>query len=342
MITLDTNLLYEYVGIEPARGNLTALLSALKQHDQIAVTSASIAEAVSKHRGALSTVRSLVAPVIAGDLVLVSIGFLPVGNDELHAIVDLSNPSAGAEAIRLIHERKLEQEASFLAFMLVSVLTGTFHLLIESRGVQAGTNMPMLLQQSAAVLEANHPFILQQLRKALEDGYSTNDVQRSAKETFVDLYRNMVWVWCVNWLAIAAGMTISELQSASQQLKQAIGDAIRKDRLARTMIHTPNPFEALAKPKNRGSFRVAIDTLMQGLQNNVPSTPEMLSYIVGRFEKMLFAGGKMEKNDVLDMLIVIGLGIPGNRLLTRDKNLKLFLGEHHSASAALNAQLRNA
>jgi hypothetical protein len=224
--------------------------------------------------------------------------------------------------------------------MLVAVLTSTFHLLIEDRCKEATVvNKAVLMQHSVAVIECNLDFFVTAFTDALERGYRSGDVQARAKSEFSDLYAGLVRVWCANWHAVQAGLTISSFQSAPTGMKKAVVAALGGDPLAKSIVNADNPFVILAKTKYRPSFQAAVESLRESMASDLPSTPEMLQYMITRFEKVLYRGGKMEKNDLLDMLIIVALALPGTRLLTRDRNLKAFLAKHHKASASLVEQL---
>jgi hypothetical protein len=85
LIVLDTNLLYAFIGLEKPSASLAASLKAVESRHKLAVTTVTVIEAVSKFRQDLSTLRKALLPVRSGRLSLISIGYLPVSNDELES-----------------------------------------------------------------------------------------------------------------------------------------------------------------------------------------------------------------------------------------------------------------
>jgi hypothetical protein len=269
----------------------------------------------------------------------VAIGYLPVTNDELLAVYDQSDISRAADAIAAVHNRKFAQELSFLRFMIFTVTTCTFQALIEGIGVPDQNQRVRLSEHSAAILESNDSLLSERMRTALDKGYQTNDVQRCVKREFGDLFSCLVYVWCATRHTLASGRTISDVLSAPEAEKDQIKKFLRKDTLASAVIDTENPFAVLSKNKYRNQLRTAIASLSQFLEGTIHGTPRMLKYMISRLEKMLFGSGTIEKNDILDMLIVISLALPDARLLTRDRQLRKFLEKHHRPSAKLLKKL---
>jgi hypothetical protein len=281
-------------------------------------------------------IRKALRPLFTDDLTHIRIGYLPITNEELVPI--MSDDRTAQPSVSAIHTRKVEQEASWLRFMLISILAATFHALAHERG-QTGEERQKLLRIGPSLLSPNGDFLLNELTAALTDGYSRGRQQQEARARFRDLYEVAIGAWLFTAHATKQAADPGQLSSLSKEQQEQLRLAAANDQLTKGFAKADNPFELLAKQKYRAAYQVAVQELQTLIASEFPSTAEMRQYLISRFEKVFFRGGGVEKNDILDMLIVCALLEPNTCIVTRDQTLRTFLATVHPPSAAKNAQL---
>lgn len=126
-VVLDTNILYSLTQISL---NTKVEASDIESY-QLATTTATLIEAISKFRGDLESLKACIRPIVEEKYVLISVGHAPLSNTKIKAIFNAGNLNEVQDIIDEVVSLKISREAEFLRFILVTVIIGMTEILRE-------------------------------------------------------------------------------------------------------------------------------------------------------------------------------------------------------------------
>lgn len=335
MIILDTMLYYECVGLEKARGNVLELIESLNKQEEKAVSSVTMAEVISRHRHNPARVQKAIAPIIKGEFELLVNDMLPIKREYLKILNGQPTELVYEILTLTIVEEKKRIEAQFLSFVFSAVTLSVYGILAEKYYPADALRRQKIQQVSLAAIAGNLCMIQEIMKKALEEGFRDGCVSQTVKKAFCDCFTVKILLWNI----LRHSNEKLDLMHMPESTISAAVKCFEEDRLLNELFKLKNPFDVLTKEKEWPQREIVIKELSQMICDKYHRNPMLHECIMRMYEKIMVRGGKIEKNDIPDMLITDELKHPQSRLLTRDGDIKKILQDRHPESYELNRLL---
>lgn len=253
----------------------------------------------------------------------ISIGFVPVANDVMIRIYEAKSLSDIKADIDPLFDLRILKEAEFLRFIFLVIMIGTFHCLREEghyKFIETKTDNKFSIS-SRILLEANSTFILDVLLATLKQGYDSNTQKKIVRERIIGLVISFMNLWIMDYYFVKNSM-LDELSNPDPlKLKQFKKDIANDKYLKEISRNIDNPLQLISQKKFRPYFSSYSNELKKELKINKIITDEVLEYILFKISKFLRQKTKVDKNDVMDLLILYSLYLKGYLLLTLDNKL---------------------
>ncbi|MDD9893385.1 MAG: hypothetical protein OXT49_07770, partial [Gammaproteobacteria bacterium] len=220
-VVIDTNILYSLTGVSP---NPKVTESDIEDK-QLATTTATLIEAISKFRNDLPKLQRCLHPIVDQKYTLISVGHAPLSNEKIKAIHSAKCIAEVQHIIDEVVSLKISCEAEFLRFILIVVVVGLAEILREEGYKfedQAQSNKQTLLTR--AMLEGNLEYFEQYFQQQLRNGYNEDNEQKAALEAFRIKILSLIDVFIFNFHMVKTGLLPNEPhnESDSQRLKDSI------------------------------------------------------------------------------------------------------------------------
>lgn len=330
-VVIDTNILYSLVQISP---NAKVDASNIRSY-QLATTTATLIEAISKFRGDLQSLQACLHPIVNEEYTLLSVGHAPLSNEIIKAIFNAESLSDVQDVIDQVVSLKISREAEFLRFVLITVIVGIAEFL-RDEGYKF-EDQDLSLKQTLltrAMLEGNLEFFEQYFQQELRKGYSENNEQAAALDAFAVKLSSLIDIFIFNFHMVKIGVLPGESYSEedAERLKNSISSDVVKKKIASIV---ENPLSYFAKKKYYGVVDNYLGQVRNELTGNENMTSEALEYIISKITTMYKKKAKFQKNDVFDFFMLFSLHLPNARLVTLDRKFLSLLKSTDAKSYAL-------
>lgn len=330
-VVIDTNILYSLVQISP---NPKVDASSIRSY-QLATTTATLIEAISKFRGDLHSLKACLRPIVNEEYTLLSVGHAPLSNEIIKAIFNAGSLSDVQDVIDQVVSLKISREAEFLRFVLITVIVGVAEFLREE-GYKF-EDQDLSLKQTLltrAMLEGNLEFFEQYFQQELRKGYSENNEQAAALDAFAVKLSSLIDIFIFNFHMVKTGLLPGDSYSEedAERLKSSISSDVKRKKIANI---AENPLSYFSKKKYYEVVDNYLGQVRNELTGNENMTSEAMEYIISKITTMYKQKAKFQKNDVFDFFILFSLHIPNARLVTLDRKFLSLLKSTDDKSYAL-------
>lgn len=324
-IVIDTNVLYSWVHISENPKLPSTTIEKMSREHTLYIATPTIIESIVKHRNDLATIKTCLSPIIDRKAIPVGIGAMPLANDTILKIYSSSSLGQIKKDVDDIVALKISREADFLRFIFIAIIVGAYHCLWEEGFYKLDDPEldKLFAFSSIALLGGNAQFITDEILTALRKGYAINKEQQIVRDEIINLIAVFLRLWIYNFYSIKNNITSdpSNLDPAKIDdfKKEFASDPYFKELNAADILQ--NPLQILSKERFRVFFEEYARKFKKELESLSNMTDEILDYLLYKMEKFLQQKGKVNKNDVPDLIILYSLHLPDFMLLTLDKKL---------------------
>ena len=339
-LIIDTNIYYSLVGISE---NLKVNKDSFLNFDKY-ITSATIIECIIKYRNDLSTLKKIIKPLMENEYQLISIGYVPIDNEQLNQIYLANNIDDIKMTINKILELKILKESEFARWFLYVIMPIAFDILseIENYKFDDETKMKDFQKYIYSLFSGNIEFILDKFINKLQDGYENNDPQKSFSDEFYNIMYMTFFIYLSNYYQIKE--FDSSLKPAELGIK--IREYIEKDKFYKLVKsnneNNKNPFSFFAKKKYEEKFIKSLELLIIELTDSFyhkKLSVSAIKFIEKKIYKIFTSKSKLYKNDIFDLLITLSLEPNIYKLVSLDKKYITIIKEIDQKSFELIEEL---
>lgn len=323
-IVIDTNVLYSWVGISVNPKFTPEQIESLSNSNKLYLTTPSLIEVINKYSNDITLIKMCLKPIIEEKLLIVGIGFLPLSNDTIKKIYNSQSLHEVHSDIKSIIEMKIDKEAEMLRFILYCIMAGIFNVIREDKQYKFVNQKDdsLFIYSSNVLLASNSQFVYDSIKDALEKGYLNNTEEKNIKEILSSLISTILNVWIMNYYFVKHSLLLDDFKNPDPKKLADLSADYKNDTIHATIRkHVNNPFSILRKKKYNALIEKFIDELKSHLGNHEHITEEALQFIVFQLNKTFQAGSKVNKNDVIDLLIIYSLTLKDFIVITLDKNM---------------------
>jgi len=339
-VIIDTNIYYSLIGISE---NLKVNKDSFLNYDKY-ITSATLIECIIKYKNDLITLKKIIKPLMDKEYQLISIGYVPIDNEQLHQIYLANNIDDIKITINKILKLKILKESEFARWFLYIIMPMAFDILSEIENYKFDDEIKMKDFQKYiySLFNGNIEFILDKFINKLQDGYENNDPQ----ESFSDEFYNTMYV--IFFIYLSNYYQIKEFNSSLKpaELETKIRECIETDKFYKLVKsdneNNKNPFSFFAKNKYEEKFIKSLELLIIELTDNFyhkKLTASAIKFIEKKIYKIFTSKSKLYKNDIFDLLITISLEPNIYRLVSLDKKYMTIIKEIDQKSFELIEEL---
>lgn len=339
-VIIDTNIYYSLIGIsENSKVNKDSFLNFEKY-----ITSATLIECIIKYKTDLTTLKKIIHPLIKNEYKLISIGYVPIENEQLNKIYLANNIDDINITIYKILELKILKESEFARWFLYMIMPITFDILSENENYKFNdkTKMKDFQKHIYSLFSGNIEYILDKFINKLHDGYENNNAQQSFSDEFYNTMYMLFFTYLSNYYLIKEHDT--SLKPA--ELGNKVRECIEKDKfyklVKRDNENNKNPFSFFAKKKYKEKFIKTLELLIIELTNNFYDkklTGSAIKFIENKIYKIFTSESKLFKNDIFDLLITLSLEPNIYKLLSLDRKYISLIKEIDQGSIDLIEEL---
>lgn len=339
-VIVDTNVYYSLIGISK---NSKVNKHSFANFDKY-ITSATLIEGIIKFRNDLSKLKTIITPLIEKRYQLISIGYVPINNDQINKIYTASKIDDVNMIIDEILELKIIKESEFARWFLYMIMPICFDILSEVENYKFDDRIKMkeLQKNIYALFSRNIEFILDKFINKLQGGYATNDPQQS----FSDEFYNMMYMTFVSFLNSYYQIKKFDIKLKPAELEAKVRECIEADKfyqLVKTNKKSnQNPFSFFAKKKYEEKFLKSLELIFTELTNNFyhkKLTAPAIKFIETKLYKIFTSKSKLYKNDLFDLLITLSIQPSIYKLVSLDKKYITMIKEIDQKSFELIEQL---
>jgi hypothetical protein len=341
---LDTNLFYYATGIFSDPRLRENWLDILKERYDLFISSPSIVEVLTNSNlqqdERWDCLDAMFSRRYSG---VVQIGYLPFDTTDLQEVTSLRDTN-GLDRIRQeALGLKIQCEADFLKFVFMVLLGAFLHVLFVDRSAELiGQQQANLTEHFKELMVTNSFFLRESLFTALTNGYSNRDVKDIVEGQFNDLLFSYAHASLINLHTVQQGLSLDQLQSASDVQQKLIQDAVQADPILSQLLNDyANPISLLRKRNYRDSVQSYLGQIEAYFSACSLMPVEALRFFVNRLQTGLESGTKFRKNDVIDLLLVFSTFHHDTVILTNDNNMLTGLASASAESHRISMTLRN-
>ncbi|WP_372999382.1 hypothetical protein [Sulfurimonas sp.] len=339
-VIIDTNIYYSLIGIsENTKVNKDSFLNFEKY-----ITSATLIECIIKYKNDLATLKKIIQPLMENKYKLISIGYVPIENEQLNQIYLADNIDEINITINKILELKILKESEFARWFIYIIMPIAFDILSEKENYKFDdeTKMKDFQKYIYSLFSGNIEYILDKFINKLQDGYANNDPQQSFSNEFYNTMYMLFFTYLSNYYQIKE--FDNSLKPA--ELGNKVRECIEKDKfyklVKRDNENNKNPFSFFAKKKYKEKFIKTLELLIIELTDNFYDkklTEPAIKFIENKIYKIFTSESKLFKNDIFDLLITLSLEPNKYKLVSLDKKYIALIKEIDKGSIELIEQL---
>ncbi len=320
----DSNLLYYRLG-ESRHDRLTQSdIETFFRTHEVAVTSVTVVEWISKHAGDLAAIQKLLIGIDLTDGPK-PIGGLYVEPTLLTRIRDAQSLAEVQDDIAGIVEQRIQAEAEMLRFTLVFLVLAFDVGVAEARLVDP-IRQATVIEAMAAVLQANLDFLKDSLVAALRSLHGGVTKRADLNKAICSLIASLAQASLINYHSCVNGVGLSPDMDMT---------SILSDPLYRKVVRATDPLETLRAVGNKDVRRAAPSYLsrLRAILSPYRVGPQTIEYWCTRLAKTLQDDKIPDKNDMLDMLVLDAVkSVENGVVVTADAGFCNVLKEHHPSS----------
>ena len=321
---VDTNFFYYLAGVESDPRLRPDWQTALEEEHILSLASPTIVEILTRQDMEESKLWTCLDSVFSGRFRdVIQIGYLPFDVEPLEKVARERDREGlrhiQADALR----QKVQCEVEFLRFVLMVLLGGFLHALLEDRRADlTGSEQASLALHFEALMEANSDAVAAALTEVLIDGCGTRDATKVVEKTFHNQLKSFAFASLVNLHGIRLGLESQELAEASPELRRQISEAVQADPLLIQLgSWEGNPIGVLRKKKFRESVNGYLEEMTADLRHHSTMPAEVLRFFVNRLRRDVLSGAKFRKNDVIDLLLAYSVIVDDTVFVTNDDDV---------------------
>ena len=199
-VIIDTNIYYSLVGISE---NLKVNKDSFLYYDKY-ITSATLIECIIKYKNDLTTLKKIIKPLMDNEYQLISIGYVPIDNEQLNQIYLANNIDDIKITISKMLKLKILKESEFARWFLYVIMPMAFDILSEIENYKFDDEIKMKDFQIYiySLFNGSIEFILDKFINKLQDGYENNDPQQSFSDEFYNTMYMIFFIYLSNYYQI--------------------------------------------------------------------------------------------------------------------------------------------
>lgn len=330
-IVIDTNILYSWTQLSVNPKFPPDKIKELSKSNELYCGTPSIIEFLVKYRHDMVSMRRCLEPIINKELLIVSIGFVPIPSATLIELYDPKYAEKHSFHLSEILELKINKEAEMLRFFLFCILGGLFNVLKDERGYafQDREKEMGFRRASNVLLKANSEVIYDRFVEALRMGYSNNSEEQTIRHIFSEWTMTLLHQWIYTYyLAKYNALLKPDLSTSENCKKEVAGDTIWRT----FEKHRDNPFAILKGNKFKIFTEQYINNLQSVLDNHPLIPDKVLDHILLKLTNTFAKGAKIRKNDIMDLFLLYAFELKGFKIITLDSKLRKSIEIIHPAS----------
>lgn len=320
-IVLDTNIFYSWINLSVNDKIPPHIIDNLAESNELFITTASIAEMIVKFRNDLSLLKQCLKPIVESKITIVSIGFIPISNTIIKTIHSADSLDSIESEIGEVFDLKVTKEAELLRFFVIALLYGFFHAIriIENYKLSEKRNDDAFLLSTRALLEGNSELVFDAMKIELLKGYETGNEQHQIRDALSEWTFRLLNIWIFNFYQAKHGLLFEDLKNPDPEKLAKVNESCKNDAFfTKIEKHKDNLFSLVSNKKYHIHSEDYLNELKKDLTGNDLFSNEARDYIIFKLQKSMIYGAKINKNDVIDLLILYSVMLDGHMFLTLD------------------------
>jgi len=335
-VIIDTNVLYAYLDTSDTSAIADTQLKNIFTSNRVLVTSASIIEWIVHHREDLATIKKLTNSLINQEIEIMSLGHIPISNEFIHKLNSVSTLDDASGEIEAILNLKISVEADFLRLFFLCLTIGYLYKLINDRKPGDEEKLRYLNAYTEGLIVSNASFFGQSINEQLKEAYSKQETDKSMKAYMNLMLCSVVHAWLLQYHSIMEGAPLFHYNdgdfSKDENKLNEIKIAVQADSLFR-YTNSDNIYDHMKDNVKNDYFRNFIGLLQTEALEKEKVTDEFVSFFTNNLIRSFYTGGKIIKNDIIDMLISQSISFSNDTFVfTLDKNFRKHLKDVHEPS----------